>query len=411
MNGSPQSELRLTRSAWLALLFGTGGCVALFLYPGNYLGTSLLLGLNAAWFVAYRQAQSRRSAPHTIPGNSTPKTGPDGSSEVVQTLMELNDRFKQKIVHNTNDLSQLKNVLVDAIGNLNHSFGTLNELSHKQKAIVLSVIDGETENRNKTSAKPEAKGFNIREFCVTISETLEFFIGIIIDVSKQSILIVHKMDDMAGKMDGIFKLLEDIKSISEQTNLLALNAAIEAARAGEAGRGFSVVADEVRNLSTRSRDLNENIRQQVNSTKETITAARKIIYDMAAKDMNVHLSAKERADSMLIGLTNLDRMAAENMRNLSEITDDINQSVVVAVRSLQFEDIARQLIEHMQQSMTVLNEGLSSVSNLTAATNCFQSTEDGEIRAELTRLVDKMASVKHKPVHQSAMQEGDVDLF
>ena len=330
--------------AWFALLVGVASSLVMSVVFTDYLSASLMLLLSGAWYFAYQNLQTtilRQQGEGDPLDNENRSTS---SSEVAEALQELNNYIQQKVEHNTNDLSQLKSVLTDAIGNLNHSFGALNDLSQRQKAIVLSVID--TDSANETRENIDDNAFNIREFCKTISETLEFFIGIIIDVSKQSILIVHKMDDMAGKMDGIFQFLEHIKSISEQTNLLALNAAIEAARAGEAGRGFSVVADEVRNLSTRSRDLNENIRQQVNSTKETISAARKIIYDMAAKDMNIHLSAKEKADTMLLGLTNLDRMAEDNMRKLSGITDDIKENVRVAVRSLQFEDIARQLIEH-----------------------------------------------------------------
>ena len=395
--------------AWFALLVGVASSLVMSVVFTDYLSASLMLLLSGAWYFAYQNLQTtilRQQGEGDPLDNENRSTS---SSEVAEALQELNNYIQQKVEHNTNDLSQLKSVLTDAIGNLNHSFGALNDLSQRQKAIVLSVID--TDSANETQENIDDNAFNIREFCKTISETLEFFIGIIIDVSKQSILIVHKMDDMAGKMDGIFQFLEHIKSISEQTNLLALNAAIEAARAGEAGRGFSVVADEVRNLSTRSRDLNENIRQQVNSTKETISAARKIIYDMAAKDMNIHLSAKEKADTMLLGLTNLDRMAEDNMRKLSGITDDIKENVRVAVRSLQFEDIARQLIEHMQVSMALLNDGFMSVSKITATSTLREGCDAGDLEQELSRLLEKMAMTQHKPVHQSAMQEGGVDLF
>ena len=66
----------------------------------------------------------------------------------------------------------------------------------------------------------------------------------------------------------IGNIVATIATIAAQTNLLALNAAIEAARAGDAGRGFAVVADEVRSLSVRSTAFNEQIREQVNNSKE-----------------------------------------------------------------------------------------------------------------------------------------------
>ena len=313
------------------------------------------------------------------------------------------------------DNVQMQDIVRQAVGALNRSFTNLNEQAMRQQMLVTGLV----ESMAGTMRDESDRAVTMHDVIEETGDVLHFLIDLLVNISKQSIETVYKIDDMVTQMDGIFSLVADIRTIADQTNLLALNAAIEAARAGEAGRGFAVVADEVRKLSRHSNEFNEQIRTQVEKAKDTVNEARDIIGEIAAKDMNVAINGKGKADEMLGELASLEDKINQTLAGVAEITGDINENVGVAVRSLQFEDIVTQ----------ILGFANSQLDQLTAFSATLKSHldelepegEDGDlvrytaritaIREELATLRAQWTTERHKPVPQESMDEGEVELF
>jgi len=339
-------------------------------------------------------------------------------AKLVDFVTLLNNTLNDEIDSSCKELTQARGVISDAVTSLGSSFSGLNVEVQSQKNMVLSLIDNVSDTSIEGSDN-NSSDVSIKEFATETSEILSYFIDLLVNVSKQSIETVHKIDDMVYQMDEIFKLLEDIKTIADQTSLLALNAAIEAAHAGEAGRGFAVVADEVRKLSQHSNRFNDEIRNHVEKTRVSITDARKIVGDVASKDMNMAISAKSRVDLMLQEVSEMNARVSNNLGEVSVVSDSINSNVNLAVRGLQFEDIVSQQIDSSQKYLLKLKEysntlllQLNQMHEQSSNNENFDYDEFlSKVRSEATKSRSDINHEKNKPAHQESIAEGEVELF
>jgi len=367
-----------------------------------------------------RVATAKPAAAKTVPAVKAKPVASAAASSITiscaddslkSVVTDYDEAIKHEVSIAHDELLQVKELISESIETLNNSFSGLYQHTQDEYEVIRSLLEnlGGDEHSDEMS---------VQKFSAEIKQVLTYLIGLLTNSSQRSSQTVGKIDDMVGQIEAIFTLLEDVKGIADQTNLLALNAAIEAARAGEAGRGFAVVADEVRKLSLNSNQLNEQIRKQAEKARGTVDQVRHIVSETASKDMEQAVSSEKQVNVMLSDLEDMNSGITDKLGDVSGIVSQIETSVGDAMRSLQFEDIVRQLVEQIMSHLSQLQDFSEQVNNFIEEGKSLSVADEPEFRERIQQLKmvvhqkrQDMENNRMTRVNAESMDEGEIDLF
>jgi methyl-accepting chemotaxis protein len=412
MESEQAKRFSFTRKYWIAAALVVSTVVASWFVHGNFYVAFWIIAAAVIWAGITWYFDSQTTGEKNFVKEMPVEEVEDA---VLDLIKEIDEGLESMLNAMRGDLQKIQNLVADAVVTLQGSFNGLNDSSVQQKQLVTGLVD---KMQSSSAGGGEPGKISFAEFAAETDKVLKFFIDHVLQVSVNSMRMVEHINDMVKQMEQADGLLSDVKTIADQTNLLALNAAIEAARAGEAGRGFAVVADEVRNLSGRSNAFNEEIKEVLGSTRDTIHKAREEINELASKDMNFAIESKAQVDDMMVQVAEVNKTIEEKLQDVSVITGDIDQMVGNAVRSLQFEDIVRQLagysqnhLDKAERMVDELHHGLKSLRSAEKDGLPHYLSELAVLRDHIAQFNDHEDIQNNRPVDQNTMDEGEVELF
>ncbi|KLU78822.1 methyl-accepting chemotaxis protein [Aliivibrio fischeri] len=264
---------------------------------------------------------------------------PEGS--IYQAVQTMNLSLAELVEHLTQSMIALK----DELSDVHSRSGTVSQLTedqHQSTEMIATAITEMASSANNVAESAQQTAINTDNAdkqSVRTQELINATVSNIEGLAEQLSTASTAVAELDNEVNSIVKVLDVIGDIAEQTNLLALNAAIEAARAGEQGRGFAVVADEVRNLAGRTQGSTKEIQQMISNLQEGSHNAISTMEVCAETSKSTVSESKNASDALQQIVTALETISSmsHQIASASEeqkyVSEDITQRVNIIEES------------------------------------------------------------------------------
>ena len=291
------------------------------------------LGLASLWLGAVASGGSRRDDP----------ASPDGDGHATGDEPELRTLLVNVLPVWLQHVSSVKNQTEEAINNLAVSFSSINQQFEAAGFGPSTAAAG----------GPDPAQFSLLKLCERELQPVIATIMRIIESKKQ---LMNTVNDLAGATRDLVGMVTEVKLIAAHTNLLAINAAIEAAHAGDSGRGFAVIAKEIRSLSQNSAAAGTRISQRMDHVQKMMTSTIEQAELASASDREaIELSGRVIED-VLEHVRDLGN-EAEAMREKGNVIRADTENLLV---NLQFQDRVSQIISVIDGDIGRLQETVAA---------------------------------------------------
>lgn len=288
---------------------------------------------------------------------SETKADAAGAEEMLAYWLLLTSIQAQALEVVKTRLPKTAALVEDSTMDLSTRFQELARGAQAQGEQVQQIVD------MASSLELNGERVSMLEFTQLFNKTLNDSIARILYVSKMAMTMVYSLDDAIKSLGDIELFVGQIQKINKQTNLLALNATIEAARAGESGRGFDVVANEVKTVSRDISSLAENMRSKVHLVTSSIQKGYDTLRDVATADMTHNIISKEKLEGLMNSLMNQNARFTNTLQIAADTSRVLSSTIGNMVVGMQFQDRTTQ---HIQNCVGVIEEILQHWQKLQA---------------------------------------------